>query len=256
MNSDPKLLEPESNDFLGKAIFFGSIAVFLIGSLLYVMFPPLKTIGKVKLRNGEEIAVYRGNSSLVDGVRLHTAVIETPEDTSLEFLASLAKAHCEEALENTLLLDTRQRLLPMGKITVKYVQGGRYLYRFYDQEDWEMEYDQQSCSVAPYLSGVLENWIPNRWEFTDSDGLTEMQIWFRWEGRGERADLPMKEVCQKLVLTPPGELRARMGEDIDTITIFAEWGTFGFITMSSWLSQSFDRVNNLCLEIGPVEEEV
>jgi len=235
-----------------KAIIF----VVLVGGIfLYFKYPPLSKYGSVGQNGGSRINVYIGESRIEGGEGQLLAYVDRPDIDTDQALLALAVFICEKARTDPKIVGARGSLAPNGHMTVRVVEGGRYLYRLFSIDDWEVDYKLEVCSQSPYLSGELAEWTPNRYINVDDNGETELQIWFRWEGQGERPDFPMKEVCERVMLNPPRQLRALINEDFDTITIFAEWGSFGALEFSSWRSQSFNRVNNLCLEFGPAEEE-
>ncbi|MCF6273084.1 MAG: hypothetical protein L3J37_07815 [Rhodobacteraceae bacterium] len=250
---------PSGVSLKAKIIFLSIMAVFVGGFGVYLKYPPLKQIGAANLPDGASIPVYMG--ALVWSEEMETyqkrIFVDWPKADSAEAMAGIALAVCNMARNTKGVFGNRNRAAPIGEITVSFVRGGRFLYRFRDAEDLQMDYDSNSCSLAPYLEPPLEDWRIATAQFSELSGGGNLRLGFRWRGAGpaNRDGFPFKDVCEMVLQSPPRQIESFLVEDAATIEISLERALgLPLLNVYTWSGFRFQRVKNLCLEIGPVEE--
>ncbi len=239
-----------------KVIVWSGIAVLLLGFGLYLKYPPLKAIGYVRVPDGVEVSIYRGALVWNGEVYENQIFVDMPEGAEMRMILAFAQEVCELARKTRGVFDTRNRLPPKGQITVRFVDGGRYLYRFNATQDWEMSYDTTGCDPAFNAAPLVPNWSLARLVRNEFDGGVNLRIGLRWSGAGTRVTegFPYQDVCEQLLRRPPPNFE-RAIDDARIISIVLERGfsLFG-VELYSWSGVQFRRINNLCIKIGPVKE--
>ncbi len=250
---------PAGISLKAKLIFALVMVALLLGLGMYLKYPPLKQIGEVRFGDGAGIPVYLGALEWSDdlGVYQKRIFVRVPEAGKKMRMAGLAMSVCNMARDTRGVFGNRSRVAPNGEITVSFVQGGRYLFRFFPVEDLRMRYDSNSCIPAPYFAPPLEDWRIATVQLSEISGKTNLRLGLRWRGDGpmDAEGFPFKRVCEMILRSPPIQAKYALTEDVVTIEVSLERGLgVPLLNVYTWSGFRFQRVNELCLEIGPVEE--
>jgi len=191
--------------------------------------------------------------------------IESLAQPELRRQSSAALAVCNMVRENPESMGYSMREPAVGPIMrVKFVDGGRFLFRFFDLESVDLSFDSKQCNLHEEPSGFTPMRVPYKiddklWQLTGYSVVTdgsphEFTAVFLWKPEmDEENSFPFMQACNAVLnrapVTPFLESLAEFNRDFVRANIVLKKESGGLLGLLSSQRRSFNIIEGECANV-------